>query len=501
MPPYGSPDNDFPRLLTPGARACRSAWRVLSLPLIVVAATFGVAALVPLGMLILRALDDGELARTEARLAAVDASRSGTPTATAPSLPPAVLFRGVHVVDVVAGALRRSQDVLVQNGRIAAIRSGLNAPAGAHVVEGAGRFLMPGLVDTHVHVTADDQLLLFVASGVTTVQGLGGPLARNLDARERALRDEIVSPDFVSCDYVVRGGSARETAPAAVERAIAAGGECIKIYSPPDWTQDEHAALVTEALRRGLRIGGHLPRNLNLAAALGHGQQFVAHAEEFLYAFFNKLPDSRSPEHIPAAVDLTRRSGAVIVPTLVAYGSIVRQVGPGIDRLLARPDLRYVPRAIRDEWIPDRNRYRRRFTPDDGIALGKAYEYQKQLVSAWHAAGVPLALGTDASPQMPFVVPGFSALDELAELRSAGLSEADVLRAATVGGARLLNRAFEIGQVTVGYRADLILLDADPLQDVGHVRRRAGVMTRGRWMTEEWLQQQIEGLAREAGGR
>lgn len=488
----GSPENDFPRLLTPGARLRRAAWRALSLPLLVIAITFSVAALVPLGMLILQALDDGELTRAVTPRSAADASLGGRAARrpVAPSHSSTVLFRGVHVVDVMAGALRRSQDVLVQNGRIAAIRSGVDVPRDALVLEGAGRYLMPGLVDTHVHVTADDQLLLFVVSGVTTVQGLGGPLQRNLAARERALRDEIVSPEYVSCDYVVRGGSAAASAAAVVDDAVASGVECIKIYSPPDWTEDEHTALVREATRRGLRIGGHLPRNLPLEAGLGHGQQFVAHAEEFLYAYFNKLPDSRSPRHIPHAVDLSKRSGTAISPTLVAYGSIVRQVGPGIARLLERPELRYVPPHVREQWMPENNRYRRRFTPEDGVGLGRAYEYQKQLVKSWNAAGVPLTVGTDASPQMPFVVPGFSALDELTELRDAGLSPAEVLRAATAAGARMLNRSFEIGQVAVGFRADLILLDADPLADVKHVRRRVGVMVRGRWMPEAWLQDQ-----------
>jgi imidazolonepropionase-like amidohydrolase len=149
---------------------------------------------------------------------------------------------------------------------------------------------------------------------------------------------------------------------------------------------------------------------------------------------------------------------------------------------------------VREAWLPENNRYRRRFTSTDGVGLGQAYEYQKLLVAAWSAAGVPIVLGTDASPQMPFVVPGFSALDELGELRAAGLSNADVLRAATANGARLLGREREIGQVAPGFRADLILLDANPLDDVGNVRRRQGVVLRGRWLTDKWLQEQLRVL-------
>jgi hypothetical protein len=230
---------------------------------------------------------------------------------------------------------------------------------------------------------------------------------------------------------------------------------------------------------------------LPLADGLGHGQQFVAHAEEFLYAHFNKLPRSRDPSHIPHSVDLTKRSGAVVIPTLIAFGTIVGQVGPEIVTLLKRPELRYVAPAVRETWLPENNRYRRRFTPESGIRLGESFEYQQLLVAAWNAAGVPIAVGTDASPQMPFVVPGFSTLDELGELRAAGLTTADVLRAATINAARLLGRDREIGQVAPGFRADLILLDANPLEDVAHVRRRKGVVLQGRWLSEEWLQEQL----------
>jgi amidohydrolase family protein len=103
---------------------------------------------------------------------------------------------------------------------------------------------------------------------------------------------------------------------------------------------------------------------------------------------------------------------------------------------------------------------------------------------------VPLAVGTDASPRMPFVVPGFSALDELDELRQAGLSAAQVLRAATVDGARLIERS-DRGVIAPGTRADVLLVEGNPLADVSNVRRIAGVMVKGRWMTAAWLEDQL----------
>ena len=400
------------------------------------------------------------------------------------------LFRQVHIVDVLKGELRRDQDVLVRDGRIAAIAGRVEPPPDALVVPASGKYLMPGIVDTHVHVTSDDQLFLFLAAGVTTVQGLGGPRARNLEAAARQASGQAAGPHYISCDTVIPGGTS-ESAAATVTTAKQRGADCLKIYSPPDWSRDEHATLMREAQAAGLRIGGHLPRNLPLAQALGHGQQFVAHAEEFLYAHFNKMSQRRAPALIPEAVHLTKGSGAVVIPTLVAYHAIVEQVGPGISRLLESPRLMHVPPAIREQWLPANNRYRQRFSEADAVSLAESFAYQQLFVRALDAAGVPLAVGTDASPQMPFVIPGFSALDELRHLRLAGLSPAAVLRAATHGGATLLRRTRELGRIETGLRADLLLLDSDPLADIEHVARRSGVMAGGRWMSEAWLQERL----------
>jgi hypothetical protein len=295
---------DIAREQSAGARAWRVIWRRLGPLAIVFVVTLGVAMLVPLGLYV---MGGAEIMGERATIA--------TPVQTLAPLPAAsdILFKSVQIVDVAAGAIRSPQDVLVRNGRIESIGSSIES-AGAQTIQAAGRYLMPGLIDTHVHVTADDQLLLFVAAGVTTVQGLGGPLRRNLEARERATRGEFASPDYVSCDYVAYGGKVGSDAAAVVEAAVESGAECIKIYSPPDWTTEEHAAVIREAIKRKLRIGGHLPRNLPLEDGLGHGQQFVAHAEEFLYAYFTSYAavvtprTFRTPSNSPsAAVRRSRR--------------------------------------------------------------------------------------------------------------------------------------------------------------------------------------------------
>jgi imidazolonepropionase-like amidohydrolase len=450
--------------------------------LAVVAATFAVAAIVPAVLYVAQQAEESPAAA---------AGSDGMAPPDAPPDTPTVLVRGARIVDVEAGIVGGPSDILVRDGRIAAVAATLASPRPAVVVDASGAYAMPGLVDTHVHLSRDHEPLLFLAAGVTTVQSLGGPLERNLATRDRIARGEIPGPRVVACDYVVRGGATAADAERLVDDAARRGVECIKVYSPPDWTSEAHAALVDAARRRGLRIGGHLPRNLPLADGLGHGQQFVAHAEEFLYAHFQKFPEGAIDDQIPAAVALTRRSGAIVAPTLVAYKSIVEEVGPAIVRLLARPELRDIPHDVVAQWSPEVNRYRQRFTEHDGVRLGRAFTLQQRLVRAWADAGVPLALGTDSSVQMPFVLPGYAALEELQELREAGVASAAALRAATTTGARLLGRDDRIGRIEAGYEADLILVNGNPLDDVAAVGRRRGVMARGRWMPEEWLQQQV----------
>jgi imidazolonepropionase-like amidohydrolase len=469
----------------PGNRGWRTHRDTIRLAVVVVGSVTAVASLVPLGLFLFMPRSAGS---------------GGTPgevpfeptTATAPA--PKVMFQGAEIVDAANGAVLPARDVLVEDGRITVVRPGLDVPAGALVVPAHGRYLMPGLIDTHVHLDDDRDLLLFVAAGVTTVQSLGGSAVRNRARAAAVAAGTLAGPTVVSCDDVIRGTASVAEATSRVDEALERGAACLKIYSPPDWSADAHRAAVRRARERGARIGGHLPRNLPLVEALAAGQQFVAHAEEFLYTHFFKFSDRYAESRIEPAAARIRQAGLSIVPTLVAYRRIVDQVGPGIEELLARPELAHVPPQILERWRPPQNRYRRRFTPEHGLGLAAAFAFQQKLVRAWAAAGIPLALGTDASPDMPFVVPGFSALDELDELARAGLTAPLTIRAATVEAAALIGQARETGAVETGFRADLLLLEGNPLESVGNVRRRVGVMANGRWMTDTELQARLAAL-------
>jgi hypothetical protein len=177
-----------------------------------------------------------------------------------------------------------------------------------------------------------------------------------------------------------------------------------------------------------------------------------------------------------------------VVPNLVAYRMIVEQ-GKDLAVVLARPELRYVPPGIAAGWQPGRNGYDRRYTPEEAEHMSGRLGLISKLTGALGRAGVRLMAGTDAP--IPGVVPGFSLHDELKLLVAAGFTPYEAFRTATANPAEFLGRD-NFGRVAVGARADLLLLEANPLDDVGNATRRAGVMTRGRWFAEAELERMLE---------
>jgi imidazolonepropionase-like amidohydrolase len=449
----------------------------------------------------------------------------------APSEP--LLLVDVHVVDVVGGTLLRDRSVLVDDGRIVRIAAAeeLEAPAGATVVQGGGRYLVPGLVDAHVHLRETDEdelLLLYLAHGVTTVQSMhGGP--HQLALRARVASGEVLGPRIVTTGpttSMLGVHTAAEAVRTAREQS-AAGYDAVKMYGDGRNTMpaETHRALVEAAHAAGMRVVGHAARNLPFSVMLENGQDSIDHMEEIVYTDaglsrvvapyvelqFGRRPLAGSEElqaalpdfaaelepEIAALARTVRAAGLVVTPTLVTFATIQAITDDGLHRLLERPELAWVHPAQRAQWTPERVRFRNgNWTPHlDFLAryLRRNHELQLALVRAFHAEGVPLLAGTDA----PFdlVVQGSALHDELALLGSAGLAPLDALRAATLAPARAFGLLAESGSIAEGKRADLVLVADDPLADVAALRAVAGVVAGGRWLAREELDERLATLA------
>ncbi len=406
-----------------------------------------------------------------------------------------IAFVHANVVPMDGDRLLRDQTVVVAGGRIAAMGPSATTlpPKGSQIVDATGRYLMPGLADMHVHVYAPQELTLYVVNGVTTVFDLNGRPVY-LDWRERIARGELLGPTIYSAGPTFDRARTPEEAVAEVDRQAAAGYDAVKIYNQV--SAAEYPALIAEAKKKNLVLVGHVPREPGFEATMAAGQS-VAHAEEYLYTFFNDDPDPRNEVvhpldtmKIPKAVAMSREAGISVIPTLVAFHNIVRQA-TAVQAYLRDPNFAYQAPFLRAQLEPDVNTYANRWPPERLPGLQLAYEFQKLLVKALHDGGVPILAGTDASW---LGVPGFCLIEEVENFQDLGFTPYAALRTATVDPAKLLRRENDFGTIAVGRRADLVLTRANPLADVRHLRGVVGVMANGRWIPDAERRRLLEEL-------
>ena len=399
-------------------------------------------------------------------------------------------FVGVNVVPMDRDTLLANQTVIVRNGRIETIGSSatLRVPVGVRRIDGTGKWLTPGLADAHVHLAylmngKHNPLLLrlFVAEGVTTIINLLG-LPEHLELRSKVARGEVFGPTIFSSGFYVGQPFTRDAAQvdSVVRLQRAAGFDMVKLHGAID--SAAYQTLVAATKRDSIPLVGHLPRNLGLTVALDAGQKMIAHAEEYLYGWFGyKTMNSREQASALAdtAAMLTARAGTWVTPSLRVFGAIPAQ-RQNLDSVLNTPEMKRIPDAMKFDWKPDRNQYLN--IPLPALeSFRNQYTLLQRLTLALHKAGVPLLMGTDALATAA-VLPGTSAHDELQELVAAGLTPFEALRTATANVARFLGQPNEFGVVTAGARADLLLLDGNPLLDIAATKRISGVMVRGRWL-------------------
>jgi tetratricopeptide (TPR) repeat protein len=402
-----------------------------------------------------------------------------------PGSPRPVVFVHASVVPMDADRVLADQTVVVSGGRIREVGPSerVPRPPGALVIDAAGRYLSPGLADMHVHLYTPQELALYLVNGVTTVFNLDGR-PQHLAWRREIAAGKREGPAIYSAGPTFNRPRSPGEAVAEVDRQAAAGYDAIKIYNQV--SAAEYPALTAEVKRRGLVLVGHVPREPGFAATLAAGQS-IAHAEEYVYTFFNDDPDPANEVvhpldtmKIPQAVEMTKKADVFVIATLVAFHNIVRQA-TDVKAYLRDPNLSYLPPGMRDQLEPARNTYANRFAPERVPGLAVSYEFQRQLVKALHRGGVPILAGTDAEW---LGVPGFSLIEEVENFQDLGFTPYEALRTATVDAARLLRREGEFGKVAVGMRADLVLTEANPLEDVRNLRSIDGVMANGRWIPD-----------------
>jgi hypothetical protein len=416
-----------------------------------------------------------------------------------------VALVNANVLPMDRDTLLAGQTVLIRDGIIRQVgpSSRVSIPAGTTRVDAGGKYLMPGLADMHVHMAGPRQLQeellkMYVVAGVTTILNMRGtPDHLALRADIRAGR--VFGPDMYTVGRYVNAPFF--VTPDSVEQETVAqkrtGYDFIKMHG--ELSREAYARLNAVGRREGIRIIGHAPRTLGSDAVFAERQYALAHAEEFLYDTTGSSRDADVPKFAPRIPELARKTvaaGVWLMPNLTAY-RIIGLMAQDLPAILARPDMKYLPAAVRAGWEPGTNPYTQRFGPERAPGILARHALLQKLTKAFDSAGVKLLVGTDGLNVG--VVPGFSAHDELQELVDAGLSPYHALRAGTANASAFLGSSPCIGQVRAGCVADLLLLDANPQSSIGNTRRIAGVMVRGRWLSRQKLDRLLESLA--AGGR
>jgi imidazolonepropionase-like amidohydrolase len=448
----------------------------------------------------------------------VEASRVISP-------PTPVAFIGVTVIPMDRNRVIPAQTVIVRDGRIAVVGQAASTvvPSGVTRIDGRGKFLMPGLAEMHAHVqgpqaaNADelnrDIMFLYIANGITAIRAmLGAP--NQLVLRDQLNKGEILGPTMYVAAPSLNGQSAPDAATA--ERLVRAhkqaGYDLLKIH--PGLNRAAYDAIVRTSREVGITWGGHVSAQTPVEHVLSTKQSTIDHldgyieaaaSEEIRRAVASPTAQVTQPQVWKSVTDArirelarqTRSAGTWNVPTMFLWESFF---GPGSpEEWSTRDEMKYAPKQWVTNWT-NQKRQRIQLDAQNGVAPADAallISLRRKMLKALADEGAPLLLGTD-SPQM-FNVPGFALHRELEVAVAAGLTPYQVLESGSRNVGRYvandLKQDGNFGTVTVGSRADLVLLDANPLDDVANLSRRAGVMVKGRWVPSSEIEQGLAALA------
>ncbi len=418
-------------------------------------------------------------------------------------------FVDVTVIPMDRERVLEHQVVLVQGSRITAIGPVRNVrvPSGARRVDGHGKFLIPGLADMHAHMgpsieapapdsVAERVLFLYLANGVTTIRNMGG-YAGILTLRQRMEKGELLGPWIYTA-----GPPLNETSPLEeIAKQKAAGYDFVKLY-PFMMQSGAFHDFMAAAHQAGMRVAGHVSPAVGIEEALQGPYSSIEHL--YGYIDYLKVPtdddgpfrgliagpngqfmEGASPgpldeSKLPSIAAATAHAGVWNSPTLAAFENMVVDTGV----LMQRPEMRYVSEGTLARWSKER-------AAGDFAepAIRWQNEIKLKIVKALHDAGAGLLLGTDAGPS--YAIPGFSIHRELELLVAAGLTPYHALETGTRNPAVFFGIQDRVGSIAVDKRADLVLLDGNPLLDIRHTAHPAGVMIRGAWLPREEIDAQL----------
>jgi len=428
--------------------------------------------------------------------------------------PSAILITDANVINVRNGIIVEHRDVVVDSGKIKSISDALeNRDAYTTVIDGNGKYLMPGLAEMHAHIPppsesnpeiVDETLFLYLSNGITTIRGmLGGP--SHLELREKAKNNEILSPRIYTSSPSLNGNSIK-TVEEAIEKVTQYqkdGYDFLKIH--PGIQLEVFDAAIKTAKKVGIPYAGHVPVDVGVRHAMESGYASIDHVDGFLEGLVPQSANVNPSDngffgyaftpladvgYMDELVDMAKEHKVWIVSTQSLYERWFAPVTG--DELLKEPEMKYMAASTLQNWKARKAQYTE--AEDFSIAQWEKFnEIRRQLMRKLQNKGHGMLLGSDA-PQL-FNVPGFSIHHEISGMRRAGLTPLQIIQSGTINPAVYFDEEGNFGEVRVGADADLILLDASPIQDIKALKNLSGVMVRGQWLSKETIDARLAKIA------
>lgn len=421
-----------------------------------------------------------------------------------------IVIKNVNIIPMtIDNKIINGATIVIDNKKIISINESI--PNGAKVIDGTGKWLIPGLIDMHVHTNADinfrenaptqgatffmdtqDVMTPYLANGVTTIFDLGSRV-EHFGQRNEIAKGEIIGPRMALAAMIdgrESNGRVVETANdsrQAVRSAKAEGYNFIKVYS--SLNIESFKAIVDEANKQGLKVVGHIPDAFrgNIEEAFVPHFDLVAHAEEYAKQTENKTRDDAK-----YFAQLAKENDTWLIPNMIAMVWIGKQAR-SLDDIRSLETLKYVPPLLQNKWLTSNN-YNNSSSPEFIAYVDTLIYFQKELVKAFKEAEVPIVAGTDAGTSG--VVSGFSLHDELELMVEAGLTNEEALLSATRLPSEWLGINNKVGTVEKEKYADLILLNANPLENIKNTRNISGVFVNGQWLSKVKIDSMLSDLAK-----
>ncbi len=430
------------------------------------------------------------------------------------------VVRNVNVIDVENGKAISNQDVFIENGRIFKITRSNDKKSNLKTIDGGGKFLIPGLWDFHVHALAlpneeKFSLPVYVANGITGIRDLGSfkNLTEQKNLAESAENNKIISPRIVLTGAIIDGppgawqgirvAKTREDGIREANKLLDEGWQYLKTYSL--LPLDAYLGVAEVAKKRNVPLIGHIPDGIKMMDAVNAGHKAVEHIDKVLLGCSSKEDEviadrakiiesgdlqqlfvsfRKHKAQMINSVDWKKceqlaekmaKNKMFVSPTMIVIDFYLGKDPPPTD-----PRFRFVPEAIKKQWTEaDRRRMGR--TQDDYDFAAKTKELDLKLLKILQEKGVGILASSDAAWINPYIFHGFSVLDEIERyVNEAKLTPAEALQTATLNPAKFLGKQNEFGKIETGFVADLVLLEANPLEDIKNIRRINTVILRGK---------------------